>query len=122
MSRTHFENSLGRHEEAKAEYAMGDAAQPARTPTLACSHVDVGPTEISLDFISTPLSTNIARPATPDYTFFVNTNLAAAYAQAGKMDEAKAALAEARHLNPAITVKWMIEHTPNLPVVFDGLL
>ena len=54
-------------------------------------------------------------------TFPVHTNLAAAYAHAGKMDEVKAALAEARHLNPAITIKWMKEHTPNLPAVFDGL-
>ena len=53
--------------------------------------------------------------------FFVYTNLAAAYAQAGKMEEAKTALVEARRLNPAITVKWMKEHTPNLPAVFDGL-
>ena len=37
------------------------------------------------------------------------------------MDEAKAEVAEARRLNPAITVKWMKEHTPNLPAVFDGL-
>ena len=28
----------------------------------------------------------------------------------GKMDEAKAALAEARGLNPKLTVRWMIEH------------
>jgi hypothetical protein len=27
------------------------------------------------------------------------------------MDEAKAALAEARRLNPAITIKWLKEHT-----------
>jgi adenylate cyclase len=47
--------------------------------------------------------------------------LAAAYAQAGKVDEAKTALAEARRLNPKITVKWMMDHTPNLPAVFDGL-
>ena len=40
---------------------------------------------------------------------------------ASKMDEAKAALAEARRRNPELTVKWMIEHTPNLPAVFDGL-
>jgi hypothetical protein len=52
---------------------------------------------------------------------FVHTNLAAAYAQAGKMDESKAALAEARRLNPSITVKWVREHGPNLPVVFEGL-
>jgi tetratricopeptide (TPR) repeat protein len=48
-------------------------------------------------------------------------NVFAAYALAGKMDEAQAALAEARRLYPAITVKWMKEHTPNLPAVFDGL-
>jgi hypothetical protein len=27
----------------------------------------------------------------------------------------------ARRLDPAITVKWMKEHRPNLPAVFDGL-
>ena len=43
----------------------------------------------------------------------VYSNLSAAFAHAGKMDEAKAALAEARRLNPAITIKWMKEHTPN---------
>ena len=26
-----------------------------------------------------------------------------------------------RRLNPAITLKWLQEHTPNLPVSFDGL-
>ena len=35
----------------------------------------------------------------------------AAYAHADKMDEAKAASAVARHRNPELTVKWMIEHT-----------
>jgi hypothetical protein len=45
----------------------------------------------------------------------------AVYALTDKMDEAKAALAEARHLNPAITVKWMKEHTLNLPAVFEGV-
>ena len=53
--------------------------------------------------------------------YLVYSNLSAAFAHAGKMDEAKAALAEARRLNPAITVKWMKEHTPNLPAVSDGL-
>jgi len=47
--------------------------------------------------------------------------LAAAYASAGKMDEAKAALAQARSLNPKLTVKFMIEHTASPSAVFDGL-
>ena len=39
----------------------------------------------------------------------------------GQDGRGEARLAEARRLNPAITVKWMKEHTPNLPAVFDGL-
>jgi len=46
---------------------------------------------------------------------------AAAYALAGKMDEAKTALAEARRLNPKLTVKWMIAHFPNVPALFEGV-
>jgi hypothetical protein len=37
------------------------------------------------------------------------------------MDEAKAALAEARRRSPELTVKWMIEHTKNLTAVLEGL-
>ena len=37
------------------------------------------------------------------------------------MEEAKTALADARRLNPAITIKWMKERTPNFPAVFEGL-
>jgi hypothetical protein len=37
------------------------------------------------------------------------------------MDEAKAEPAEARRLNPAITMKWMKEHSRNLPALFDAL-
>jgi hypothetical protein len=46
-------------------------------------------------------------------------------AVAGKMDQAQTALAEARRLNPILTVKWMIDHTsagrnPD-PTLLDGL-
>jgi tetratricopeptide (TPR) repeat protein len=47
--------------------------------------------------------------------------LAATYALEGKMDEAKSPLAEARRLNPNLTVKWYIAHSPNLPAVIEGL-
>ena len=52
--------------------------------------------------------------------FFVHTNLAAACALGGKMDEAKAEPEQARRSSPELTVKWMIEHSPNLPAVFEG--
>ena len=52
--------------------------------------------------------------------FFYET-LAAAYAQAGKLDEAQDALVEARRLNPKLMVKWEIEHGPGIPAVLEGL-
>ncbi len=53
--------------------------------------------------------------------FFAYSDLAAAYALTGKMDEAKTALSEARRLNPKLTVKWMIAHMPNVPALFEGV-
>jgi tetratricopeptide (TPR) repeat protein len=53
--------------------------------------------------------------------FFVYNHLAAAYALEGKMDEAKTALAEARRLNPKLTVKWVQSVAPNIPALFEGL-
>jgi hypothetical protein len=40
---------------------------------------------------------------------------------AGRMGEAKAAVALARQLNPQLTVKWEKAHAPNIPNLFDGL-
>jgi hypothetical protein len=37
------------------------------------------------------------------------------------MEEAKTSLAEARRLNPNLTVKWLIAHAPNLPSYLEGL-
>ena len=42
-------------------------------------------------------------------------------ASTGKMEEAKAALAEARRLNPNLTVKWFIAHSPPVPKATEGL-
>jgi hypothetical protein len=30
-------------------------------------------------------------------------------------------LTEARRLNPSLTVKWAIAHSPNLPKAFEGM-
>jgi hypothetical protein len=49
------------------------------------------------------------------------TSLAAANALAGKMDEAKTALAEARRLNPKVTIKFVTQLGPPIPNLFDGL-
>jgi adenylate cyclase len=120
VARAHVENSLGRHEQAKADAERAMRLSP-RDPLVGILHVDVGDAEISLGHFDAAIAEYRKALDSGQRGFFVYTNLAAAYANAGKMDEAKAALAEARRLNPAITVKWMKEHTPNLPAVFDGL-
>ena len=53
--------------------------------------------------------------------FYSYLNLAAGHAFKGDMDVAKAALVEARRLNPKLSVKWLIEHKPVLQPAFDGL-
>jgi TolB-like protein len=53
--------------------------------------------------------------------FYTYLNLAAAYSFKGQMDEAKAAIAEARRLNPNLSIKWLMAHKPVLQFAFDGL-
>jgi len=53
--------------------------------------------------------------------FYTYLNLAAAHAFKGEMDEAKAAVAEARLLKPDLSVKWLVKHKPVLQFAFDGL-
>jgi adenylate cyclase len=53
--------------------------------------------------------------------FYAYLNLAAAHAFKGEMDEAKAAMAEARRLNPNLSAKWLVKHKPVLQFAFDGL-
>jgi adenylate cyclase len=112
------ENSLGRYEQAKADIVTAMRLSP-RHPVFGWFHVVEGDAEINLGHFDAAI--DAYRKAIDLHAFPVYTNLAAAHAHEGRMDEAKAALAEARRLNPAITIKWMKEHTPNLPAVFDGL-
>ncbi|HEX9168157.1 MAG TPA: tetratricopeptide repeat protein, partial [Roseiarcus sp.] len=114
------ENSLGRYEPAKADFERALRLSP-RDPTIGFWHVDLGDAEINLGRFDAAIDEYRKALDMGLQAYFVHTNLAAAYALAGKTEEAKTALAEARRLNPAITVKWMKEHGPNLPAVFDGL-
>jgi tetratricopeptide (TPR) repeat protein len=92
-----------------------------RDPVIALLHVDLGDAEMGLSHFDAAIDEYRKALDMGWRAYYLHTALAAAYAHEGKMDEAKAALAEARRLNPAITVKWMKEHSPNLPAVFDGL-
>jgi TolB-like protein len=115
------ENGLGRYEQAKADAERAIRLSP-HDFDVGIWHVIVGDAEINLGHFDAAIAEyRKALDLGWQQAFFVHTNLTAAYAHAGKMDDAKDELAEARRLNPAITIKWMKEHTPNLPAVFDGL-
>jgi hypothetical protein len=47
--------------------------------------------------------------------------LAAASALSGNGANAETALAEARRLNPQITIKWFKANTVNTPMILEGL-
>jgi adenylate cyclase len=120
VARIVAENSLGRFEQAEVDAQRAMQLSP-RDPLIGIFHVDAGDAEISLGHFDAAIDEYRKAIDSGTLQFFAYSNLAAAYAHAGRMDEAKDALAEARRLNPKLTVKWMKEHTPNLPAVFDGL-
>jgi adenylate cyclase len=53
--------------------------------------------------------------------FYPYLNLAAAHGLKGDIDQAKAPLAEARRLNPKLSVKWLVGRKPVLQPAFDAL-
>jgi TolB-like protein len=114
------ELSLGRFEQAKADAGLAVRLRP-RDPLVGIFRVRLGGAELSRGHFDAAIDEFRNAIDFGDHEYYAYSGLAAAYAQAGKMDEAKVELAEARRLNPAITVKWMKEHTPNVPSVIDGL-
>jgi tetratricopeptide (TPR) repeat protein len=120
VPRVAAELSLGSFERAKADAERAIRLSP-RDPLVGIFRVQLGGAELSLGHVEPAIDEYRKAIDFGNHEYYAYTNLAAAYAQAGKMDEAKAALVEARSRNPELTVKWMKEHSPNLPAVFDGL-
>ena len=120
LPRSSAELSLGRFEQAKADAQQAMRLSP-RDPYLGSFQVISADAELSLGHFDIAIDEYRKAIDAGVNAYFAYTNLSAAYAHIGKIEEAKVALAEARRLNPKLTVKWMIEHMPNLPAVFDGV-
>jgi adenylate cyclase len=118
--RSTAKSSLGQFEQAKSDAQLAIRLSP-RDPLIGLFHVQLGVAELGLGHFHAAIDEYHNATDAGFRPFFAYSNLAAAYALEGRMDEAKTALAEARRLNPKLTVKWMIVHTPNLPPVFEGL-
>jgi adenylate cyclase len=120
LARANAENALGRYEQAKADMESAIRLSP-RDPIIAYFHVIVGDAEIGLGHFDAAIDEFRKALDAGLHAFSVYMPLAAAYALAGKVNEAKAALAEARRLEPKLTVKWMTEYMHNPPAVLDGV-
>ena len=81
-------NSLGRFEQAKADAERAMRLSP-HDPYIGAFHVDVGDAEAGLGHLDAAINEYRKAIDSGFHRYFAYTNLAAAYAQAGKMDEAK---------------------------------
>jgi adenylate cyclase len=119
-SRSLANASLGQFEQAKSDAQHAIRLSP-RDPLIGLLHVHLGDAELGLGHFDAAIGEYNNAADSGYRPFFVYSDLAAVYAVEGKMDEAKSALAEARRLNPKLTVKWLQSVAPNIPALFEGL-
>jgi adenylate cyclase len=114
------ENYLGHFEQGKAEVEQAMRLSP-RDPNIGNWHNFASEAEIGLGHFDAAIEeTNKAIDA--GYrVFLAYTELTVAYALKGNLEEAKAALAEARRLNPKLTVKLMRDRYPDFQWMSEGL-
>jgi adenylate cyclase len=112
--------SLGQFEQAKSDAQQAMRLSP-HDPLIGVFHIHSGDAELGLGHFDAAIDEYHKATDSGYRPFFVYADSAAAYALEGKMDEAKTALAEARRLNPKLTVKSLQSFAPNIPALFDGL-
>jgi adenylate cyclase len=113
------EISLGRFDQAKSDIVQAMRLSP-RDPIMGLWRMNLADAELGLGHFDAAI--DLIHQAI-DAGFRTNMpyrELAAAYALAGKADDAKTALAEALRLSPKLTVKWVARTNP-FPVVLEGL-
>ena len=119
-ARTLAEIVLGRFEQAKSDAQQAMRLSP-RDPEIPNRLMNLGMAELGLGHFDAAIEEYQKGMDAGDHSFIPYVNLAAAYALEGKTEEAKTALAEGRRLNPKLTVKWLIDHAPDIPPLLDGL-
>jgi adenylate cyclase len=104
---------LGRYEQAISHLEQAMRISP-RDSNLGLWHSNVGRALLGLGRYDAAVQEGLIGIDSGDRTFPSYIALAAFYAAADKMPEAKAALAEAMKLNPKLSVAWFHAHTPSL--------
>ena len=119
-SRCSAETSLGQFEQAKSDILQAMRLSP-RDPFAGFWYVFLGDAELGLGHFDAAIDAYHKSIDLGYRAFQPYVDLAAVYALQGKMEEATPALAEARRLNPKLTIKWLQTVAPNLPPLFEGV-
>jgi adenylate cyclase len=121
LARAGAEIALGRFDEAKSDLQQGIRLSP-RDPFVGIFRTELGDIEIGAGRPEAAIVEYRKALDAGDHAYWVYANLAASYAQLGRMDEAKPFVAETLRLNPSFTIKWYREHVPyDLPTRDEGL-
>ena len=119
VARALAENFLGRFEQAISDVQHAMRLSP-RDPEVGVWRGLLGMAELGQQHYDAAVDEEHRAIDGGFRPFYVYSDLAVAYALSGKMDEAKTALAEARRLNPKLTVKWLIALGVNDPIKLEA--
>ena len=114
------EDALGRYEQAISDVQQAIRLSP-RDPRIGLWLVTFGNAELGLGHFDAAIDEYHKAIDAGWRAYQPYRGLAAAYALKGKMEEATSALAEARRLNPQLTLKWRQTHSLNIPPLLEGL-
>jgi adenylate cyclase len=114
------ETYLGQFEQAKSDVQQAMRLSP-RDPRMATWHNFMADAELGLGHVDTVIDEANKAIDGGWRNWYSYLNLAAAHALKGDTDRAKAPLAEARRLNPKLSVKWLNTRKPILQPAFDAL-
>ena len=118
-ARSSAEIALGRYEQAKSDVQQAIRLSP-RDPMIGIWLLSLGDAELGLGHFDAAIDEYKKAIDAGWRAYQPYRGLAAAYALDGKMEEATSALAEARRLNPQLTLKWLQTHSPNIPPLIGG--
>jgi tetratricopeptide (TPR) repeat protein len=111
---------IGHFEQGKTDVQQAMRLSP-RDPAIGAWHNYLCLAQLGLSKFDVAIGEGNSAIDATYQVFQVYTFLAAAHALKGEMAEAKTALAEARRLNPKLTVKMMSERYANIPTLAEGL-
>ena len=114
------ESALGQFEQAKSDVQQAMRLSP-RDPRMGLFHSNMADAELGLRHFDVAIEESNKAIDAGYKTHWPYLNLAAAHATKGDIDEAKTAIAEARRLNPKLSVKWLMTRGPFWPPWFDAL-